>query len=349
MGFALSQHIASSHNAIDRIAWTVRREDDLAMFRALDLLAFVVIAVVFIVWTHRVYRNLVRLGAGHRHSTGWAIGAWITPIVSFWWPKQIVEDVWRGTAPAGEPAYARGGLIDAWWTVYVSAGLVRLFIGNGEGAGAVAWDAVPESLLTVAGILAFWVVTRVTERQEAFVRPASSRHRGDWGPSSDEADAPSARLQKLRWVLPVLGLLGFAIGWLLVASSSVRADQAGALGVPRFDAGDCIEFTDGPESADWETVNCDAPHDAEVYVARDRDDGVGAPYPGDEAIDRETANRCDTDFPTFVGASDFESDLDYVYLRPSEVTWLLGDRQELCAVMRVDGGPMVGTARESGL
>ena len=73
MGFGIARQLASSHNDIDGVAQLVVRERDLAVVRAIGLLAFVVIAVVFIVWTHRVYRNLVRLGACHRHSTGWAI------------------------------------------------------------------------------------------------------------------------------------------------------------------------------------------------------------------------------------------------------------------------------------
>ena len=51
MGFGVARQLASSHNDIDGVAQLVIREHDLAVVRAIDLLAFVVIAVVFIVWT----------------------------------------------------------------------------------------------------------------------------------------------------------------------------------------------------------------------------------------------------------------------------------------------------------
>ena len=153
----------------------------------------------------------------------------------------------------------------------------------------------------------------------------------------------------MKWLLPVLGLVGLAIGWLLVVSTGVSADEAGDIGSLRVEVADCIGFTNGPESAAWDTVKCDTVHDAEVYIAHDRDESASAPYPGDDALNRDTVDRCETGFASFVGSAYSKSDLDYVYTVPSESTWLLGDRQEVCAVVRVDGAQLVGTAGGSGL
>ena len=102
-----------------------------------------------------------------------------------------------GQCARGQAAYERAGLIDAWWFVYVSAGIVRLFVGNGEGAGGPRWGrGLGDALPLVAGILAFWVVTRVTERQEAFVRPASADDLATRGPPRAGADAARSRLRK---------------------------------------------------------------------------------------------------------------------------------------------------------
>ena len=135
--------------------------------RAIVLLAFIAMGVVFIVWTHRVDRNLVRLGVPHRHGTGWAIGSWFTPIVSLWWPKQVLVDVWRGSAPVGEPPDERSELLGAWWSVYIASSVVGLLFANREGPGGFVVEGIAALPMLIAGILAFWVVTSVTERQEA--------------------------------------------------------------------------------------------------------------------------------------------------------------------------------------
>ena len=129
----------ASIDSFDDIARLVGAQQALAFVRVIDLLAFIAMGVVFIVWTHRVYRNLVRLGAPHRHGTGWAIGSWVTPIVNLWWPKQVLVDMWRGSAPAGGPPDERSDLLGAWWSVYIASSVVGLLFANDESpAGFVA-------------------------------------------------------------------------------------------------------------------------------------------------------------------------------------------------------------------
>ena len=54
-------------------------------------------AAVFIAWMHRAYRNLDVLDPGaRRFDQGWAIGAWFVPVLMWWRPKQIINDIWRG-------------------------------------------------------------------------------------------------------------------------------------------------------------------------------------------------------------------------------------------------------------
>src|SRR5206468_1879963 len=86
--------------------------------------AWVICAVVFLVWTHRTYRNLAPLGvSGLRFRSGWAIGAWFVPVLAIWRPKQIVNDTWRASDRDLPPSAARadwGGrrtpaLMAAWW------------------------------------------------------------------------------------------------------------------------------------------------------------------------------------------------------------------------------------------
>ncbi|HET6988661.1 MAG TPA: DUF4328 domain-containing protein, partial [Kribbella sp.] len=55
----------------------------------------------------------------HRRAQGWVVGSWFCPIVQFWYPRQIVEDVATGSEPPEQPGAARTGrmrtLLYGWW------------------------------------------------------------------------------------------------------------------------------------------------------------------------------------------------------------------------------------------
>lgn len=85
-------------------------------------------AVVFIFWLWRARHNAEILSDGlHTRGRGWVIGGWFTPFVAWWFPYQVVRDVWRATDPAtrmvdGELRLARGGrLVGWWWAMWVIA------------------------------------------------------------------------------------------------------------------------------------------------------------------------------------------------------------------------------------
>ena len=87
-------------------------------------------------------------------------------------------------------------------------------------------------------------------------------------------------------------------------------------------------------------VDCDEPHDNEVYAAFDMTD---AEFPGAVAAEEEAFNDCLARFEFFVGISWDASELDFVYLYPTDVSWSQGDREIVCAVYRVDGSRTTGT------
>jgi hypothetical protein len=148
----------------------------------LTLLAFVVAAVLFIRWFRRAYANLTALGAEKlRFATWWTIGSWFIPIANLFRPKQIANDIWRGSDPERprdqEQAWEGGhvpALFQWWWGFFlVSTWLenasfrVELAADDLEGyknaaAVAIAVNAVE----AVAGVLAVLVVDRTSRRQE---------------------------------------------------------------------------------------------------------------------------------------------------------------------------------------
>lgn len=139
--------------------------------------------IVFIVWFHAAYANLKALGATNtRFGTGWAIGGWFVPILNLWRPKQIANDIWRGSEPDAFPE--QGGswrsrpvpaLLTWWWATWIAASL------SYQAAFRYAFSATDPSLdqlltlsrlwiagdtlYVVAGVLAILVVRRTTERQ----------------------------------------------------------------------------------------------------------------------------------------------------------------------------------------
>lgn len=143
----------------------------------------VVAAVIFIRWFHRAYTNLPRLGSEHlRYRGGWAIGSWFVPILNLFRPKQIANDIWRGSDSA-LPAHASNSwynrptpVLLAWWwaaflvTNFVSRIAQRLSLSAEElpelRRGTVAY-LIADAVSVVAGLLAIRVVARLTERQEA--------------------------------------------------------------------------------------------------------------------------------------------------------------------------------------
>ena len=102
------------------------------------LLALLAAGVVFIVWLWRARGNAELFCYGrHRRGRGWVIGGWFCPVVNFWFPKQIVDDVIAASDPRTPPLFPdlrripRHGLVLAWWLIWVAT-MVR---GPGDHLG----------------------------------------------------------------------------------------------------------------------------------------------------------------------------------------------------------------------
>ena len=112
----------SSEAEVDRWAQTLE-----ASAHVYDLSGWVLFAagIGFLVWLWRVRENAEALNPAspHRHSPGWVIGSWVCPVVQFWYPLQILEDIEQ----AGRPP-ARAGMVEEqpkpvlrhlWWATWV--------------------------------------------------------------------------------------------------------------------------------------------------------------------------------------------------------------------------------------
>ena len=125
-------------------------------------LALLAAGVVFIVWLWRVRSNAELFCAGrHRRGRGWVIGGWFCPVVTFWFPKQIVDDVIAASDPRTPPQVPdlrgiRGnGLVLAWWLTWV-VGLVFFLPGDADTASDVpdvGDQVIGASLSTISAVL----------------------------------------------------------------------------------------------------------------------------------------------------------------------------------------------------
>ncbi|MGH2694257.1 MAG: DUF4328 domain-containing protein [Actinomycetota bacterium] len=143
--------------------------------------AFAVTAGFFLVWFHAAYANLPRFGAaGLRYKTWWAVGGWLIPIVNFFRPKQIANDIWRASepAPAGDRTWRDRpvpALLGWWWAAWLASGLLSLGATGRQDSlddleGASTAILLSDAAVVAAGVLAYVVVKRITERQEEKAR-----------------------------------------------------------------------------------------------------------------------------------------------------------------------------------
>jgi hypothetical protein len=144
----------------------------------LQLLGILGTGIVFIIWFHRSRVNAELFEpSGQRMGRGWAIGAWFTPVVNFWFPKQIANDIWRSSTPWG--AAPGRGLLNAWWVLWI-INLVTSLLAGAFNTGDEILDTQEEldeaqrqvSMTTLndlvgiaTAILALLVVRKLTQRQ----------------------------------------------------------------------------------------------------------------------------------------------------------------------------------------
>jgi Domain of unknown function (DUF4328) len=123
-------------------------------------------AVFFIRWFNYAYQQLQP--SMRRWDTSWAIGGWFVPVLAFWRPKQIVNDLWRaGGGSLPNP------LLTAWWGTWVLAAVIRILAlplsddTVNQVRDRAVWNSVADAVYCVAAVLAIFVVRAVTHRVQA--------------------------------------------------------------------------------------------------------------------------------------------------------------------------------------
>ncbi|MFJ8532016.1 DUF4328 domain-containing protein [Streptomyces sp. NPDC093591] len=98
-----------------------------------QVIVYLPCAIVFVVWFFRMRRNTGLLAPDRfRNGPGWAVGAWLIPLVNLWLPYRIALDMWGAATllpAAGEPYRARTWPVNLWWGLFAFSLLFNRYAG----------------------------------------------------------------------------------------------------------------------------------------------------------------------------------------------------------------------------
>lgn len=112
--------------------------------------------------------------------------------------------------------------------------------------------------------------------------------------------------------------------------------------------GDCLnemDYTDDDTISEVPLIDCDEPHDYEVYHVTDLEGGDD--YPGEEEVAEMAADECFDEFEGFVGVDHNESSLDTTSLFPVEEGWEMGDDREVLCMVFDPAGQTTGSLEDA--
>ncbi len=179
------------HSAVTGGGDIVGKYRDYDRWVAIDGLLFLLSAALFIGWFFQAYKNLRRLGVQNlRHGNGWAIGSWFVPILSLVRPKQLANDIWRGSERGAEVTNGWRlvpvpSLLHWWWGLFLAQGALvywgqtatqggydklttfgELSSGFSQIKTGTTIDVIGDLLGIAAAVVAILVVSMITERED---------------------------------------------------------------------------------------------------------------------------------------------------------------------------------------
>lgn len=130
------------------------------------------------------------------------------------------------------------------------------------------------------------------------------------------------------------------------ASSTGRSTEAQTESVFNVNEGDCLKIEDSLTGVveDLEKIDCERPHNAEIFAQKEMADGN---FPGDEAIAEQAKNYCVEEFSHFVGIPGSESELKVNFLHPSETSWDEEQDRRIQCVVIDSASEVTGTFKDA--
>ncbi len=113
---------------------------------------------------------------------------------------------------------------------------------------------------------------------------------------------------------------------------------SGGLGAFAIEVGDCLNLpSDLNQVQSVEGVPCSQAHSAQAFAVFDLI-GFGDVFPGSEVFEDQAAAGCHESFEGFVGIPYEQSELYFMTLEPTEVSWVqMADREIVCLLVPESG------------
>jgi hypothetical protein len=114
----------------------------------IQLLLILATIVFFIMWFHRAYKNLHRLGINTlQYTQGWAIGGWFVPFLNLVRPYTIMKEIWKNTQEyvfTKETGIRSSAptIIGWWWGTW----LLSNVLGNASGKIALRANSIDQMI-----------------------------------------------------------------------------------------------------------------------------------------------------------------------------------------------------------
>lgn len=111
--------------------------------------------------------------------------------------------------------------------------------------------------------------------------------------------------------------------------------------------GDCVNPRTGTVSAQWQLIDCDNSHQAQVSDILEHPD-VGQGYPGEAAMADWLGDRCDNASNEFIGVPILDTTLAARSSVPGSAAWLGGTTETVCYVQQLDSSSITQSLEDTG-
>lgn len=133
--------------------------------------AAAVCAIAFLVWMGRIRHNGRELsGTSPRYAGLWVYLGWVVPVVNFWFPRGIIADAYRSSAPGERLPRS----LNVWWGLWLIGMLSGVGLMYGDSTDEIiaraytdVWQLLASDAAVVgAAVAGIFVVRAVTAVQE---------------------------------------------------------------------------------------------------------------------------------------------------------------------------------------
>jgi hypothetical protein len=127
---------------------------------------FIVVVVIFCMWTYRVAANAWSFGGNWMTaSPGWSVGWYFIPFANLWKPYTSLKGVWQSSHQSADVSPA----MPLWWTLWIATNVLgqisfRLVMAEAEDASMVV-DVIA-IIVDIPLTIALWmIISRISEAQ----------------------------------------------------------------------------------------------------------------------------------------------------------------------------------------